>query len=225
MRLTYFSVVLAASLACAFSAQPARADLYLWIDENNVTNITDKPPADQSLIVEVLSIAAQRPPEEPVPPAPPVAAQLAELRALTQRLERLERQLEEERRDFAAAQPTPLPQNTPAPTIANGNWSVPPFVAPPTVIVSVPFVHRFDHNNKSSHFNKFRQTQRFRHFGKFPRFNSFPHSRPGVIQPLPRVIQPLPPLIRPSTRTIQSRSNSVPRAGGFHNPRASFRMR
>ncbi|OGA49523.1 MAG: hypothetical protein A3G24_19850 [Betaproteobacteria bacterium RIFCSPLOWO2_12_FULL_62_13] len=203
MRFAHFGVVLAAGLACVLSVQPTGADLYQWIDENGTTNISDKPPKDRSLIVEVFPTAESSPPSGPVPPALTDAAQqLAELRALSQRVERLARQLEEERRAFDAAQPVALPQYAaPPPPMSNGIWFEPPFFAPATVVFSVPFAHGIHHTHKFGHAHKFRHVQGFR------QLNKFHHVRPVV---------------------IQSHPNAVLRAGGiarFHAPRASFRMR
>ena len=92
-------------LATATLAAPplACADVYRWVDEKGVINLSNIPPKNAKIVQRF---------ESPVNPAPavqrdpPVRSREAELEA---RIERLERELEEARRASAMSVPAPPP--------------------------------------------------------------------------------------------------------------------
>jgi Domain of unknown function (DUF4124) len=110
-------------LVCLLGGQPARADIYTWVDASGMTHISNLSPPAGAHVVSVL----QEEPQELLAreDAARNAARQAELWALSDRVRELERAV-------ASAQPPPPPQviYVPAPAAAQ----YPTNIAPPAPV-------------------------------------------------------------------------------------------
>jgi hypothetical protein len=88
MLLRHCSAAVAAVLACLFGLQPARADIYTWVDASGAVTISNLSPPEGARVISV----AQEKPQEVLAreDAAREAARQAELRTLSDRIRQLE---------------------------------------------------------------------------------------------------------------------------------------
>jgi uncharacterized protein DUF4124 len=174
MRISYSGLVVAASLICTvFGADPARADIYKWVDDSGTVTFSNAPPKDLSRIIDVFKSSDWGQSSAPASPAEAAAQQIRELQALNERVEHLTRVLEGEGRGVNPVQsyaPPPPPQYAAGPAGwdgSNGGWDTPyfgspyfgwPYISPPfissaVVVGGAGFNKRFNHFNRVNHFN------------------------------------------------------------------------
>lgn len=160
MRIRLRSAGLPAVLACSFGlAQPARADIYTWVDASGTVNISNLAPPDGVRLTNVTRETAQdlAAREE----FAREAARQAELQALSERVRQLESEIDVARRPVPPPQvvyvpvPTPTPLQYPvemAPSESGAcdpswascwGWWGSGFYPASVVVVRAPNFHRF----------------------------------------------------------------------------------
>lgn len=106
-KLTRFSdlvPLLMVGVCAIFSAAPAWAQIYKWVDDHGVVNYSNQPPANRK-VKELDTSAIPVSIYEAEKPGHRAAAARSEAASLSDKIDRLERQLEAEReaRQYAAA--------------------------------------------------------------------------------------------------------------------------
>jgi len=103
-RLSDLTSLLMLGVCATFSAAPALAQIYKWVDDRGVVNYSGEPPADrkaQQLDTSAITVSVY----ETEKPGPWAVAARSEAASLSDKIDKLERQLEAERlaRQYAAA--------------------------------------------------------------------------------------------------------------------------
>jgi hypothetical protein len=159
MHIRLLSAALPAVLACALGLQPARADIYTWVDASGTVNISNLSPPEG---VRVTKVTHEKPqnlaPREDVGRE---AVRQAELQALSDRLRQLENEVDVARRPAPPPQVVyvPVPAPTPVqyqaemtPSASGGcdpswascwGWWGSGFYPASVVVVRAPNFHRF----------------------------------------------------------------------------------
>jgi hypothetical protein len=220
------ALAMLALAAAVFAPASAQGDIYKWVDEQGITVISDRAPADPAKVsgMRLLSKAPQSAARVPVSaPDPAPSAKEQELEA---RIEDLERQLQEQQ-----STPPPAPQVSddggyyPAPPApepdsyggyASGYsavyYPVPYYAAPPVYSVIVvparPAVHR-------------RTPARRPAFAPQPRFVS----RPQFTGPPPQFAGPTPRFTGPTPRFTGPAPQFVSQQGSANSARNAFTLR
>lgn len=126
MHPRWFSAVPLLFLPAVLTTQLAWANIYTWVDTKGIVNVSNLPPPDGAKLLG-------NTPDPPTDPARDAAlreaARQAEVQALAERVQQLQRDLDQTRRDAAAAAAPAV--NPPAPVVV--------YVAPsPAVSLEVP---------------------------------------------------------------------------------------
>jgi hypothetical protein len=164
MRIQPLNAALSAVVACSFGlVQPARADIYTWVDASGTIHISNLSPPDGVRITNVTHETAQDP--ESRIDAAREAARQAELQELSDRVRQLENEADVARRPVPPPQvvyvqvPVPPPVQYPvemAPPASGGcdpswagcwGWWGSGFYPASIVVVGTPKVQRSPHRH------------------------------------------------------------------------------
>ncbi len=205
--------------AAMFAPAGARGDIYKWVDEQGITVISDRAPADPGKVsaMKLLSKAPQSAARVPV--SAPAPAQNAKEQELEARIEDLERQLQEQQtapppapqvRDDGGYYPAPpAPEPDSYGSYASGYnpvyYPIPYYAAPPVYSVIVvparPAVHRRAPAHRPA-------------FAPQPRFVSRPQftgPTPQFTGPTPRFTGPAPQFVNQQGSANSARNAFTPR--------------
>jgi hypothetical protein len=124
MRIRLLAAAWPAVLACSFGLQPARADIYTWVDASGTVNVSNlSPPED----VRVTSVTRESPRRTAArDDAAREAVRQAELQTLSDRILQLENEAEVARRPAPPPQVVYVPVPAPAPVQYQAEWAPPP---------------------------------------------------------------------------------------------------